>query len=41
MIDDALKEITKFKYLGIIFRETGKNKKGAIQRVKEAKIVLK
>ena len=38
MDDDALKQIPKFKYLGSIFVEAGKNKEDIIW-VKEAKTV--
>jgi hypothetical protein len=36
-MDDALKHASKFKYLGSIFTEDGKNKEDTIQRIKEAK----
>jgi hypothetical protein len=38
--DDALQQVTKFKYLGNIFTEEGKNKEDIIQGVKEAKVML-
>jgi len=38
MDDDALKQVPKFEYLGII--EEGKNKKYIIQRIKEAKVLF-
>ena len=37
MDDDALKQVPKFKCLGSIFREDGKNKENTIQRIKDAK----
>jgi len=40
MDDDALKKVTKFKYLGNIFTEDGKNKEDIMQRVKEAKVMF-
>ena len=41
MYDDALKQVPKFKYLGSIFTEDGKNKRDIIQRVKEAKVTFR
>jgi len=38
MDDDTLKQVTRFKYLGRIFAEDGKNKEDIIQRIKEAKV---
>jgi hypothetical protein len=38
--DNALKQVPKFKYLGNIITEDGKNKEDIIQRIKEAKIVF-
>jgi hypothetical protein len=35
-----LKQVTKFKYLGCIFTEDGKNKEDTIQRVEEAKVMF-
>ena len=40
MDDDDLKQEPKFKYLGSIFTEDGKNKEGIIQRIKEAKFCV-
>ena len=40
MDDEALKQVTKFKYLGSIFTEAGKNKEDIIQQVKEAKVMF-
>jgi hypothetical protein len=37
MNDHTLKQVPKFKYLGSIFTEDGKNKEDIIQRIKEAK----
>jgi len=37
---DALKQITKFKYLYSIFTEDGKNKEDIIKRIKEAKVMF-
>jgi len=39
-IDDALKQVPKFKYLGSIFTEDGKNKENTIQRIKDAKVMF-
>jgi hypothetical protein len=38
-MDDNTK-VPKFKYLGIIFTEEGKNKEDIIQQVKEAKVMF-
>ena len=38
--DDTLKQVTRFKYLGKIFTEYGKNKEVIIQRIKEAKVMF-
>jgi len=38
--DDALQQVTKYKCLGSIFTEYGKNKEDVIQRVKEATIMF-
>ena len=35
--DNTLKQVPKFKYLGSIIIEDGKNKKDIMQRIKEAK----
>ena len=40
MDDEALKQVTKFKYVGSIFSEAGKNKEDIIQRVKEAEVMF-
>jgi hypothetical protein len=40
MDDDALKQVTKLKYLGSIFTEDGKNKEDTTQRVKEANVMF-
>jgi len=40
MDDDALNQVPKFKYLGSIFIEDGKNKEGIIQGIKEAKVMF-
>jgi len=40
MDDDALKQVPKFKYLGSIFTEDGKNKEDTIQRIKEARVTF-
>ena len=40
MDDDALKQVPKFKYVGTIFTEGGKNKEDIIQRIKEAKVMF-
>ena len=40
MDNNALKQVPKFKYLGSMFREDGKNKEDKIQRIKEAKVVF-
>ena len=37
MDDDALKQVSKFKYIGTIFTKDVKNKEDKIQWVKEAK----
>ena len=38
--DNTLKQVPKFKYLGSIIAEDGKNKKGTMQRIKEAKFMF-
>jgi hypothetical protein len=38
--DDALKQVTKFKYLGSIFTEDGINKEDTIERVEQAKVMF-
>jgi len=38
--DNALKQVPKFKYLGSIITEDGKNKEDIIQRIKEAKVMF-
>jgi hypothetical protein len=38
MNGDALKQVPKFKYLGSIFTEDGKNKETIIKPIKEAKV---
>jgi hypothetical protein len=40
MDDDALKQVPKFKYLGSIFTEDGKNQEDIIQRIKEATFIF-
>jgi len=40
MDDNALKQVPKFKYLGSICTEDGKNKEGIIHRIKEAKVMF-
>ena len=40
MDDDALKQGPKFKYLGSIFTEDGKNKEDIIQWIKETKVMF-
>ena len=40
MNDSTLKQVPKFKYLGSITTEDGKNKKDIMQRIKEAKVVF-
>ena len=35
--DNALKQLPKFKYLGSMITENGKNKEDVIQRIKESK----
>jgi len=40
MDDNALKQVPKFKYLGSILTEDGKNKEDIIQRLKEAKVMF-
>jgi len=40
MDGEALKQVSKFKYLGSIFTEDGKNKEDTIQRIKEAKVMF-
>jgi len=39
-IDDTLKQVPKFKYLGSICTEDGKNKEDIIQQIKEAKVMF-
>jgi len=38
--DDTLKQVPKFKYLGSIFIEDGKNKEDIIQQIKGAKVLF-
>ena len=40
MDDNALKRVPKFKYLGSIIIEDGKNKEDIIQQIKEAKFMF-
>ena len=40
MDDNTLKHVPKFKYLGSIFTEDGKNKEDIIQQVKEAEVLF-
>ena len=40
MYDNALKQVTKFKQLGSIITEDGKNKEDITQRIKEAKVMF-
>ena len=40
MDDNTLKQVPKFKYLGSIITEDGKNKKDIMQRIEEAKFVV-
>jgi dephospho-CoA kinase len=40
MDDDIVKQVTKFKYLGSIFTEDGKNEEDIIKRFKEAKVMF-
>ena len=40
MDDNTLKQVPKFKYLGSIITEDGKNKKDIMQRIKEAKVMF-
>jgi len=40
MDDNALKQVPKFKYLGSIITEDGKNKEDIIQRIKEVKVIF-
>jgi len=40
MDDDALKQVPKFKYVGSIFTEDGKNKEDIIQQINEAKVMF-
>ena len=40
MDGDALKQVTKFKYLGSILTEEGKNKEYIIQQVRKAKVMF-
>jgi len=40
MDDNGLKQVPKFKYLGSIITEDGKNKEDIIQRIKEAKVMF-
>jgi len=39
-MDNALKQVPKFKYLGSIITEDGKNKEDIIQRTKEDKVMF-
>jgi hypothetical protein len=41
MDDDAPKQVPKFKYIGSIFTEDGKNEENIIQPIKEAKVMFK
>jgi hypothetical protein len=40
MDDDAIKQVPTFVYVGSIFTEDGKNKKGIKQRFKETKVIF-
>ena len=40
MDDDSLKQVPKFKHVGGILTEDGKNKEDIIQRIKEAKVMF-
>ena len=40
MDDDALKQVTKFKYISSVFTKDGKNKEDIIKRIKEAKVIF-
>ena len=40
MDDNTLKQVPKFKYLGSIITEDGKNKKDIMQRIKEANVMF-
>ena len=40
MDDNTLKQVPKFKYIGSIITEDGKNKKDIMQRIKEAKAMF-
>ena len=40
MDDNALKQVSKFKYLGSIITEDRKNQEYIIQRIKEAKVMF-
>jgi hypothetical protein len=40
MDDDALKQVPKFKYLGNIFTEDGKNQEGIMKWIQEAKVMF-
>ena len=40
MDDNLLKQVPKFKYLGSIITEDGKNKEDITQRIKELKLCL-
>jgi len=40
MDDNTLKQVPKFKYLGSIITEDGKNKEGVIQRTKEVEVMF-
>jgi len=40
MDDDSQKQVPKFKYLGSIFTEDGKNKEDVIQQIKEVKVMF-
>ena len=40
MDDNTLKQVPKFKYIGSIITEDGKNKKDIMQRIKEPKVMF-
>jgi hypothetical protein len=40
MDENALKQVPKFKFLGSIFTEDGKNKEDILQRIKNAKVMF-
>jgi hypothetical protein len=40
MDDDALKQVPKFKYLGSMFTDDGKNKKDVLNELKKLKLSL-